>query len=287
MVKKGQQQQKKKEAAAPRVAGGAAKGAAGGKAGKSSSKRNAGPHPLFKNRPKKYGIGASLRPKSKVNLYRFVKWPRYIRLQRHKQVLLNRIKVPPAINQFRFGLEKNHAAELLRLLGKYKPESDVQKRQRLREEAKARIEGKQVEKPKTIRLHQGLREVTKLIEQGEAKLVAIAHDVDPIDLVVWLPTLCQKKNVPYVIIKGKARLGQVSGRKTTAVVALTNVNPEDRATLTQLIEVAKRNYNDRATFFRKTWGGLALGVKDTRKKLVRENAAREEAEAQRQLRQNP
>ena len=37
----------------------------------------------------------------------------------------------------------------------------------------------------------------------------IAHDVDPIELVVWLPALCRKMNVPYCIVKGKARLGQV------------------------------------------------------------------------------
>lgn len=47
------------------------------------------------------------------------------------------------------------------------------------------------------------------LEQGKAQLVLIAHDVDPIELVVWLPALCRKMNVPYCIVKGKARLGQV------------------------------------------------------------------------------
>lgn len=37
----------------------------------------------------------------------------------------------------------------------------------------------------------------------------IAHDVDPIELVVWLPALCRKMGVPYAIVKGKSRLGQV------------------------------------------------------------------------------
>jgi ribosomal protein L7Ae-like RNA K-turn-binding protein len=39
--------------------------------------------------------------------------------------------------------------------------------------------------------------------------VVIAHDVDPIELVVWLPTLCRKMEVPYAIVKGKSRLGAV------------------------------------------------------------------------------
>jgi len=38
----------------------------------------------------------------------------------------------------------------------------------------------------------------------------IAHDVDPIELVVWLPALCRKMEIPYCIVKGKARLGTVS-----------------------------------------------------------------------------
>ena len=39
--------------------------------------------------------------------------------------------------------------------------------------------------------------------------MVIAHDVDPIELVVWLPALCRKMGVPYAIVKGKSRLGQV------------------------------------------------------------------------------
>lgn len=38
----------------------------------------------------------------------------------------------------------------------------------------------------------------------------IAHDVNPIELVVWLPALCRKMGVPYCIIKGKVRLGYVA-----------------------------------------------------------------------------
>ena len=39
--------------------------------------------------------------------------------------------------------------------------------------------------------------------------MVIAHDVDPIELVVWLPALCRKMEVPYCIVKGKSRLGAV------------------------------------------------------------------------------
>jgi hypothetical protein len=46
-------------------------------------------------------------------------------------------KVPPAINQFRLTLEKNHAAELFRLLGKYKPETKQAKKGRLLAEVRS------------------------------------------------------------------------------------------------------------------------------------------------------
>lgn len=39
--------------------------------------------------------------------------------------------------------------------------------------------------------------------------MVIAHDVDPIELVVWLPALCRKMEIPYAIVKGKSRLGAV------------------------------------------------------------------------------
>jgi large subunit ribosomal protein L7Ae len=62
-------------------------------------------------------------------------------------------------------------------------------------------------------------------------MVVIASDVDPIELVLWLPRLCKKMEVPYCFVKGKARLGALVHKKTATVVALTDVKPEDKAQL--------------------------------------------------------
>jgi len=35
-------------------------------------------------------------------------------------------------------------------------------------------------------------------------------DVDPIELEVWLPAFCRKMEIPYCIVKGKARVGTVN-----------------------------------------------------------------------------
>ena len=43
--------------------------------------------------------GQDIQPKR--DLTRFVRWPKYVRLQRQRAVLLKRLKVPPTINQFR------------------------------------------------------------------------------------------------------------------------------------------------------------------------------------------
>jgi len=126
------------------------------------------------------------------------------------------------------------------MLLKYRPEDKAAKKERLLKRAQAENEGKTVEAKKPIVVKYGLNHVTYLIEQvstsiwfflviaefclspqnyvfykkfsflqSKAQLVVIAHDVDPIELVVWLPALCRKMEVPYCIVKGKARLGSV------------------------------------------------------------------------------
>jgi large subunit ribosomal protein L7Ae len=55
-------------------------------------------NPLFKKRPKNFGIGQDIQ--SKRDLTRFIKWSCYIRLQWQRAILYNRLKAPPAINQF-------------------------------------------------------------------------------------------------------------------------------------------------------------------------------------------
>ena len=73
--------------------------------------------------------------------------------------------------------------------------------ERLLKEAEAREGGKTVDKKKPVVVKFGINHITTLVESGKAQLVVIAHDVDPIELVIWLPALCKKMGVPYVIVK--------------------------------------------------------------------------------------
>src|SRR5260364_367193 len=152
-------------------------------------------NPLFEKRPKNFGIGQDIQPKR--DLTRFVKWPRYIRLQRQRAILYKRLKVPPAINQFTQALDRQTATQLLKLAHKYSPETKQEKKQRLlaREEKKAAGKGDVPTKRPPV-LRAGVNTVTTLVENKKAQLVLIAHDVDPIELVVFLPALCRKMGVP-------------------------------------------------------------------------------------------
>ncbi|MFH1751264.1 MAG: 50S ribosomal protein L7Ae [Candidatus Micrarchaeota archaeon] len=60
-------------------------------------------------------------------------------------------------------------------------------------------------------IRKGTNESTKAVERGEAKLVIIAEDVDPAEIVMHLPQICSEKKVPYVYVKEKAALGKAAG----------------------------------------------------------------------------
>ena len=121
--------------------------------------------------------------------------------------------------------------------------------------------------------------------------MVIADDVDPIELVVFIPALCRKMGVPYVIVKNKARLGTVVHKKTAAVVAIQDVKKEDEKELATLISAAKANLyvlvvicavrftdlplfsSDKYEEQKKHWGGGLRGNKSTQKLRLRAKAA--------------
>lgn len=61
------------------------------------------------------------------------------------------------------------------------------------------------------KVSKGVNETTKAIERGLAKLVVIATDVEPEEIVMHLPVLCDEKKVPYVFVPSKEELGTSVG----------------------------------------------------------------------------
>ncbi|KAL7713170.1 60S ribosomal protein L7a [Entamoeba marina] len=241
-----------------------------GKSKSKSVKKVRQANPLIKPTPKVFGKGHIDHPR---DLTRYVKFPLYVRLQRQKRILMKRLKTPPAINIFvNHCLDKSNAVSLFKILDHIKPEEAAARRQRIRAAAKDLAEkiskGEKAAQPKKTTkpatLAYGINNVVRLIERKKAKLVCIAHDVVPLEMVVFLPYLCKKLNVPYCIVKGKARLGQLVHRKTAAVVAVTDVKKEDTTAFNSLVENVKSAYFDNAHMYRE-FGGNIQGFKHNQK----------------------
>lgn len=60
-------------------------------------------------------------------------------------------------------------------------------------------------------VRKGANEVTKSVERGLASLVVIAGDVEPEEVVIHLPSLCEQKKIPYSYVPSKADLGKAIG----------------------------------------------------------------------------
>jgi large subunit ribosomal protein L7Ae len=246
----------------------AAKKAVAKGAKKAGAKGAKGPQPvatqkqLFEKRPRIFSIGQDIPPKRDVT--RFVRWPKYVVLQRQKRVLERRLKVPPTLNQFRKTLDAQTQKELFKFAGKYRPEDRKTRRNRLRKEASEKVadpkaKAKTTGKAQRAELKFGIQRVTRLIESKRAKLVLIAHDVDPIEIVIWLPALCKKMEIPYAIVKSKAALGRMTGFKTASCAAFVNIKSEDQAQFGKFTEAVNLSFNEKYDETRRHWGGMEQG----------------------------
>ena len=63
----------------------------------------------------------------------------------------------------------------------------------------------------TGKIKKGVNETTKIVDRGQAKLVVIAKDVTPKEILMHLPALCEEKKVPLVIVPSKTDLGAAAG----------------------------------------------------------------------------
>ena len=76
----------------------------------------------------------------------------------------------------------------------------------------------------TGRIKKGMNETTKAVERGIVKLVVIAEDVEPKEIVMHLPSLCEEKKIPYVFVPSKMELGRSAGIDV-ASAAISIIDP--------------------------------------------------------------
>ncbi len=61
------------------------------------------------------------------------------------------------------------------------------------------------------KIKKGTNETTKTIERGLAKLVLIAENIEPEEIIAHLAPLCDEKDIPYIFIKDQKDLGKSCG----------------------------------------------------------------------------
>ena len=73
------------------------------------------------------------------------------------------------------------------------------------------------------KISKGANEATKQVERGQAKLIVMAEDVSPEEVLAHMPILCEEKNIPYSYVPSKLELGSSAGLLVgTAAVAIVD-----------------------------------------------------------------
>ena len=76
------------------------------------------------------------------------------------------------------------------------------------------------------RLKKGSNEVTKAAERGTAKMVVMAENVNPAELLAHVPLICKEKKIPFIYVEDQAYLAEAAGMNSgakTAAIALMEV----------------------------------------------------------------
>ncbi len=89
------------------------------------------------------------------------------------------------------------------------------------------------------KIRKGTNEATKSIERGRAKLVLIAENVEPPEIVAHLPLLCDERKAPYVYVPEKQRIGQAVGLLVGSAAASIEEAGEAEELLTEIVAKLK------------------------------------------------
>jgi len=90
------------------------------------------------------------------------------------------------------------------------------------------------------KIRKGTNETTKAIERGIAKLVIIAEDVEPPEVVAHLPIICDERSVPYVFVPTRASMGPALGIDVGAASACIVESGDAQPLIDQVVtEISK------------------------------------------------
>ncbi|MBD3389861.1 50S ribosomal protein L7ae [Candidatus Micrarchaeota archaeon] len=84
----------------------------------------------------------------------------------------------------------------------------------------------------TGKLRKGINETTKSIERKNAKLVVMAEDIQPEEIIIHVPSLCEEKGIPYAYVRSKKDLGSSVG----IGVGTSSIAIEDAGSAAELLQ---------------------------------------------------
>lgn len=82
------------------------------------------------------------------------------------------------------------------------------------------------EASKSGAIKKGSNEVTKAAERGNAKIIIMAEDVNPPELLAHIPMICEEKDIPYAYVGSQEYLAKECGMPNnvkTASIAVMDV----------------------------------------------------------------
>ena len=92
----------------------------------------------------------------------------------------------------------------------------------------------------TGKIKKGTNEVTKALEKGNVKLVVVAKDVTPPEIVMHLPLLAKEKGTVCVEIPSKEELGSAAGIGVPTVSVAIVDEGEAKKLVQEIVEKTKK-----------------------------------------------
>jgi len=90
------------------------------------------------------------------------------------------------------------------------------------------------------KVRKGTNEATKAIERGISKLIVIAEDVEPPEVVAHLPIICDEQGAAYAFVPSKEELGKSLGIDVTSAAAAILDSGDAQHIVDQVIETISK-----------------------------------------------
>jgi large subunit ribosomal protein L7Ae len=90
------------------------------------------------------------------------------------------------------------------------------------------------------KIRKGTNETTKAVERAVAKLVLIAEDVDPPQVVAHLPILCEERKISYLFVPSKLDLGRSAGIDVGCAAISVLEGGEGSKTLKEIVDAVEQ-----------------------------------------------